>query len=193
LGYTVKDTSSSALIPILKGNFTRVFRSLEQYDAVEDTPWYIIYKELDKYSENTKFILTLRDTNQWYKSVNRHIGKLRLAQHEFVYGRGKGLPKENESHTKAVYETHIQEVKAYFRNRPNDLLVLDFTKGDGWEKLCAFLDKEIPSRPFPHYNNSADNKQVREMPWYRYFRKQLKAWIKIKYIDILGLWPKRNL
>ena len=54
LGYNVKDTSQRALIPILKGNDEKIQRILKNYDAIEDTPWYIIYEKLDKWYPNSK-------------------------------------------------------------------------------------------------------------------------------------------
>ena len=33
-----------------------------------------------------------------------------------------------------------------------DYLELDITKGDKWEKLCKYLDKEIPTQEFPYLN-----------------------------------------
>ena len=95
LGYRVKDTSSRPLIPILRGDFDRVLRMLRNYDAVEDTPWYMIYKELDQRIPGSKFILTLRDEESWFQSVSRHTGFLRSASHEWIYGRGMGLPKDH--------------------------------------------------------------------------------------------------
>ena len=53
-------------------------------------------------------------------------------------------PKDDKKNTIDVYSKHNKEVIEYFENRPNDLLVLDFTKGDSWEKICPFLNKEIP-------------------------------------------------
>ena len=39
---------------------------------------------------------------------------------------------------------------------------MDITKGDGWEKLCQFLDKPIPKNiPFPSNNIGTDG--VKEM------------------------------
>ena len=99
LDYRVKDTTARALIPILKGDYDKILRMLKNYDAVEDTPWYIIYKELDQLIPNSKFILTIRDEESWYKSVNRHIGDLRSANHEYIYGKGKGLPKDDKQNT----------------------------------------------------------------------------------------------
>lgn len=183
LGYKVKDTSSRALIPILKGNYAKVLKMIRKYDAVEDTPWYKIYKELDSLLPDSKFILTTRDSESWYQSVNRHIGNLRSADHEWIYGRGKGLPKDDKENTIKVFLNHNREVINYFKGRPNDLLVLDFTKDDKWEKLCEFLNKEVPKVPFPHYNKG--NREVRKI---KMIKKQLKNNFKILYIDLRQLW-----
>lgn len=183
LDFEVKDTSSRALIPILKGDYAKILKMIQNYDAVEDTPWYIIYQELDKLLPDSKFILTVRDEESWYNSVNRHIGNLRSAHHEWIYGRGKGLPKDDKENTIKVYLNHNKNVITYFKDRPDDLLILDFTKGDKWEKLCKFLNKEVPEVPFPHYN-----KGNRDISKFKLLRKQLKNYIKIMYIDIRHLW-----
>ena len=190
LGYKVKDTSARALIPILKNDWNKVLRMLEGFDAVEDTPWYKVYKELDQHLPNSKFILTYREPESWYKSVSRHIGDLRDAQHEWIYGRGKGLPKDHKENTLKVYTDHITEVKEYFKDRPEDLLIIDFTKGDQWEPICTFLGLPIPNAPFPHANNASklvdDRKSAKKR--FKFFRKRVKSYIKIKYIDWKGLW-----
>ena len=190
LGFTVKDTTPRALIPILRGNYKKILRIIDSYDALEDTPWYMIYKELDKRIPGSKFILTVRDADSWYSSVSRHIGDLRAAHHEWIYGRGKGLPKDYPENTIQVYTKHIAGVIDYFKNRPDDLLVIDFTKGEGWAELCSFLGKEIPDLPFPHYNKSADMQGPRQKPAYRFriFRHRLKNKIKIRFISLMGWW-----
>ena len=192
LGYRVKDTSARPLIPILKGDYHKVLRMIRDYDALEDTPWYMIYKELDERIPGSKFILTLRDEESWYKSVSRHIGHLRNASHEWIYGRGKGLPMEDKENTIMVYSNHNKEVVHYFRDRPEDLMVVDFTQGGGWDELCRFLGKEIPEVPFPHYNKWQDKKS--KQSYYgqkknlKFFRKKIRNSLKIKYIDWRGLW-----
>ncbi len=193
LDYKVKDTSARALVPILKKDYQKILTILEGYDAAEDTPWYMIYKELDERIAGMKFILTIRDEESWYRSVARHIGDLRSAQHEWIYGRGKGLPKEYKENTIAVYCSHNEEVVQYFKDRPDDLLILDLTQGDGWDKLCAFLDCPIPDVPFPHYNKGTINKMY-DNTWssrFKFFRQQLKSRIKIWYLDRVG-WYKRD-
>ena len=70
---------------------------------------------------------------------------------------GIGYPLGNEELYVEVYRKHIADVKEYFKNRPDDLLVIDVTSGDGWEKLCNFLEKEIPRKAFPHVNKGMDS------------------------------------
>ena len=53
----------------------------------------------------------------------------------------------------------------YFRERPKDLLVLNVCAGEGWEKLCPFLNKERPDVPFP-YLNKAGSYEYFENPIY---------------------------
>ena len=192
LGYSVKDTTWRPLIPILKGNFDKVVRMIRNYDAMEDNPWNVIYKELDQKIPGSKFILTVRDEETWYKSVSRHIGVLRSPSHEWIYGRGKGLPMEDKENTLQVYRNHNKEVTEYFRNRPGDLLTVDFTSGAGWKELCGFLGKEVPDIPFPHANQTIDN--LPNQPYYGYrknlkfYRKRFKHSLRIKYIDLKKLW-----
>lgn len=49
-----------------------------------------------------------------------------------------------------VYDLHARNARDYFANRPDDFLVMNVVAGDGWEKLCAFLDCPLPDGiPFP--------------------------------------------
>ena len=50
----------------------------------------------------------------------------------------------------ARYHRHNAEVQDYFRNRSDDLLVMDMSRGAGWPELCGFLGKPIPDIPYPH-------------------------------------------
>jgi hypothetical protein len=49
----------------------------------------------------------------------------------------------------AAYERHHADVRRYFAGR-SDLLEMDLTAGDGWDKLCPFLGLDPPGEPFPH-------------------------------------------
>ena len=124
--------------------------ALKKFDAFQDNPWFCLYKTLDQDFENCKFVLTIRPTDQWIESVVAHFGTDTTPMWEWIYGVGS--PATNRETYIQRYEEHNQEVIEYFRDRPEDLLVMDITKGDGWEKLCPFLGLETPDQPFPFRN-----------------------------------------
>ena len=185
LNYRVKGITYRPLIPILNGNYDKVLRIIRNYDAVQDAPWFKIYKELDELIPNTKFILTIRDEESWYNSAIKQFGDLKSAQHEWIYGRGKGLLRYNKKNAIDVYRKHNYDVKDYFKDRPDDLLVLDFTEGHEWEKLCSFLNESIPEVSFPHSNKSTKAKTKSK---FKIMRRKLKNYFKIKYIDTFVGW-----
>jgi hypothetical protein len=55
---------------------------------------------------------------------------------------------------------HYKNVLEYFKNRPDDLLIIDICAGQGWEKLCPFLDKPLPQYPFPEIQERANLKTL---------------------------------
>ena len=188
LGYRVGDNNHQVLWPYLHGNMNRVLRKLKQFDAVEDNPWPLMYKDVDALVPGSKFILTVRDPERWCESVVRHIGDLRDPMHEWIYGPGKGLPCEDKANTLAVYNAHNEGVLAYFKDRPDDLLVLDIAKGEGWEPLCKFLECPVPAAPFPHANNKL--KEPKAPPsWRRLFKvrkKRVKFAVQIAFGRAMG-------
>ena len=126
-------------------------------DGASDIPVIAYYKELDKKFPNSKFIYTIRDKEEWLDAMDRYLErkKYRIIGHwgreirTAVYGqmefdRGVFATK---------YDEHDNDVRAYFADRPQDLLVLNICSGDGWEKLNKFLNitnKNVGA--FPHEN-----------------------------------------
>lgn len=51
-----------------------------------------------------------------------------------------------------LIEKRNNEMIQYFGNKKSQLLVMNIINGDGWNKLCFFLNKPIPNKPFPHKN-----------------------------------------
>ena len=58
------------------------------------------------------------------------------------------------------YDRHNDAVRAYFRNRPQDLLEICWERGDGWQAICEFLQRPLPDVPIPH-DNRADPRETR--------------------------------
>lgn len=127
-------------------------RLIQEYDAFQDNPWPILYRDVDAWCPGSKFILTLRSGEAWIKSLKRHFGEGSTPMREWIYGVGS--PAGNEAVYLARFENHNKEVLEYFQERPDDLLVMHVTDGDGWEKLCPFLGKTVPDLPFPHENEA---------------------------------------
>jgi len=152
LGYSITGPNGVKDSKIAHNVYTMAHNLVKKYDAFQDNPWPIIFKEMDKSYPGSKFILTVRDTEAWIKSIVSHFGKRKTPMRKWIYGIG--FPKGNEDIYIRRYEKHNKEVREYFKNRPDDLLILDLTKGEGWEKICPFLGKDIPNIPFPHRNKA---------------------------------------
>ena len=127
-------------------------RLVDQFDAFQDNPWPIIYKELDAKYPGSKFILTLRDSTSWITSGVKHFGIRETPMRNWIYG--VGCPEGNEIIYVERFEKHNEEVRQHFQDRPQDLLIMDLAKGDGWEKLCPFLGVKTRRGTFPHANKA---------------------------------------
>lgn len=130
----------------------KAYSKLPLYDAFQDNPWCFLYKELDLSCPNSKFILTIRPTQEWIISVINHFGTTKYPYASMLYGAP--FPLGNENIYIERYERHNAEVLQYFENRTNDILVLQTGIDFSWKKICAFLDKDIPERDFPYLNAS---------------------------------------
>ncbi len=131
-------------------------------DAHNDNPWPLLYRELDAEYPGSKFILTVRDIDDWTDSVVRHFGDRQSDLMQWIYGVPKALGNENRF--RETYTAHNSAVRAYFANRPNDLLEMDIEKGEGWETLCRFLGNPIPASAFPHSNRAEDRERKQRSP-----------------------------
>lgn len=123
------------------------------YDAFQDNPWPLLYKELDHLYPGSKFILTHRRPRSWLRSMRQYFGNYEAPAESWIYGEGI-TPLKNPLKCLRTYVRHNREVRRYFKNRPDDFLEIDLSKGDGWEEICTFLGKDIPAVPFPRSNKS---------------------------------------
>ena len=112
----------------------------------------MLYRELDEAYPAGRFVLTVRPTDDWWASVLGHFGGRSTPMREWIYGEGKGDPVGHEALYCERYERHNADVTARFADRPDALLVLRLTEGEGWPELCAFLGRPEPTRPFPRAN-----------------------------------------
>ncbi len=155
LGYNHKSQDLPLVSYLRTGEEERIYELAKQYDSFEDWPWLLLYRQFDERFPGTKFILTLRDSESWIISYRKQLARADQGPQASEW-RSKlyDLPFPDVTDRQLIdrYERHIAEVRSYFADRPEDLLVVNWAKGDGWEQLCRFLGKPVPYAAFPHTN-----------------------------------------
>lgn len=136
------------------------FGDLKNMDGGADNGVTIFYKYLDYKFPGSKFVLALRDYDEWIESIRYITDKNPVTSREMddqimrrmmVY---ESVTFDKQKFTDA-YHRHHDDVRRYFKDRPDDLLEMKLTAGEGWEKLCPFLGLPVPDAPFPHLHKRA--------------------------------------
>ncbi|WP_214411804.1 sulfotransferase family protein [Sphaerisporangium fuscum] len=148
------------------------------YDSCVDWPAAAYWRELaDAYPE-AKVLLTVRDPERWYASMEATILQQRrrgsTAGGRLMRGISSLLGTDfaafttmasltvdqrvfdgrldDREHALKIFTAHIAEVKAAIP--PERLLVYEVAQG--WEPLCEFLEVPVPAVSFPRVNDTAD-------------------------------------
>jgi len=185
IGYSVVDGESTlrpgygdegrTLIEYIEnGNYR--FPIIEQHDAFTDAPYCFVWRQLDREFPNSKFVLTVRDEDEWISSVLRFYSGRPVQLIRDYFFRSCGDPTrsvECRDEWLNRYKQHNREVLAYFEDRPNDLLVMDLSKGDSWSTLATYLGQKIPTGQFPHANRHHGKFEQRMRSLYRIFLKNI--------------------
>jgi len=148
---------------------------LKGYQATVDWPGCTFYQELMKVYPDAKVLLTVRDPENWYESVQSTILQTTIRPGTSLTGFFLRMLRPNvyrtmrmintliwegtfdsnfadKQHAIAVFNQHIAEVKKYV---PAEQLLIYNVK-EGWQPLCACLGVEVPQdKPFPHLNDRA--------------------------------------
>lgn len=136
------------------------FEELREIDGAADNGCTIFYKYLDYKFPGSKFVLLTRDFKSWLDSAEYIHGHQPVDRSEDViimrrmllYGT---VVFDKQKFTDA-YHRHHDEVRAYFKDRPDDLLEMNIIEGDGWDVLCPFLNLAVPDVPFGNKNKRVD-------------------------------------
>jgi len=175
--------SANQLMPAyIQGNHQQLYDFVDRYDSFEDFPFCApgVPQLLDKKYPNSKFVLTERPSESWYRSLTKYFDlpgpnkdrtlfTVTKTGSDLPLGRFYGLMNymmcvfgtldmSDKDFVIKTYEEHNQRFKDYFANRPGKLLVVNWVNGDGWKQLCPFLGKPVPNRPFPRVNANVNNK-----------------------------------
>lgn len=153
LGYRVtgpNEITNPRIGPDLLAITTRLSK---KYDAFQDNPWPLVFREMDAMWPDAKFVLTWRTDEKWLSSAFKHFQTRETPMREVIYGKDRAHMADNEDHYLAVYRAHNQAVRDYFADRPGKLLEMNLEQGSGWAELCPFLGTKVPEMPFPHANS----------------------------------------
>ncbi|MBI1246212.1 sulfotransferase family protein [bacterium] len=127
---------------------------LEDKDGLTDVIGIRWFKELDRQYAGSKFLLTVREKEDWLASIANFwpYDDPYKREHAHYYYRISvfGCLDYHRDHFWDVYLEHVRNVREYFADRPDQLLEIDVCGGEGWEKLCPFLNVKVPGAPFPH-------------------------------------------
>ena len=128
---------------------------IRRFEAATDGIVADRFEELDRVFPHSKFIYTVRDRNSWLRSYTGYRGRKHspMPGSEEMTRRLYGTTGTDEQTLIEAYQRHERHVLEYFRDRPDDLLVMDICGGRAdWEALCVFLGKPVPEEPFPSSN-----------------------------------------
>jgi hypothetical protein len=156
-------------------DYDELFKIVDYWDAFADGPWggTDLYEELYRRLPQSKFILTVRDEESWYRSFEKLLTmfdmNLETALDSYhangMYGSAYYFKHIFNIETLAGnrdkiinrYREHNEGVLEFFSKNEADFMVFNMAQGDGWEKLCSFLNLKLPHDEFPHANKSIDN------------------------------------
>lgn len=156
LGFDHQSQKLDLVGDIRRGDLSRIMSLAARKQTFEDWPWILLYREFDQAFPGSRFVLTRRDTGKWlgsYQNMLRGQGEASEEMNEIrriLYDLP--FPHVTEQDLITRFQRHNDDVLAYFCNRPESLLVVDWEKGHGWKELCGFLGRPIPAEPFPHAN-----------------------------------------
>ena len=180
LGYRVGDQwKAERLIEHWRDrDFQLIIEYCQTADAFQDVPfsWPFTYVILDQVFPESKFILSVRDPDDWYDSYIRHQKQVvgtdelptpeELKAHPYVregwiYDAKiwTGRPKEkfyDENFLKDRFNRYNRNVKDYFRFKDN-LLTIDVAEDGAYQELCSFLGKEPMYDEMPWENKTRQN------------------------------------
>jgi hypothetical protein len=135
-----------------------------------DWPASAYWRELAGHYPDAKVILTVRDPNQWFESMQATIFGERIQERttrDTPWGRMSrkiinqdtfGGRIDDRAHVIAVYRRHNEAVRAAL---PKER-VLVYEVSEGWEPLCTFLGLPAPKTPFPKNNTTNDFQRRQE-------------------------------
>ncbi|MDO8206576.1 MAG: sulfotransferase [Gallionella sp.] len=182
LGLTVGNQEQAEMLVFdwAERDYRRIIKYCQSAQAFQDVPFSLhgTFQVMDDAFPGSKFILTVRNNvDQWFGSLVRFhtaiVGKGRIPTADDLrqfnyrypgfmldvlrlsYGADKSTLYNRDVYSQ-YYEDHNNQVKEYFKERPDDLLILNVEEPDAMERLVKFLGYPYTGQKMPHLNTSKD-------------------------------------
>ena len=180
LGFIVGNQRVAELLTdrcYFEGHFESIVKYCKTAQVFQDIPFSYpdTFKHLDAAYPGSKFILTVRDdAEQWYRSLTRYHAKLygggntptiddlrsaTYVRKGFMYNtvRVHGTP-DHDPYNKGImighYNRYNQSVKDYFKERSDDLLVINLAESGAYRRFVNFVGVQSAFNDFPWENKS---------------------------------------
>ena len=156
-------------------NFNPIIEYCRTAEAFQDIPFSLpfTYVILDQVFSGSKFILSVRDPDDWYASYLRHQKQVigtddiptvrELKAHPYVWPGWlydakiwQGQPEDkfyDEAFLKERFMSYNRNVENYFRFKDN-LLVINVADDGAYQALCEFLGEEPLYEVMPWENRT---------------------------------------
>jgi hypothetical protein len=126
----------------------------------QDSPWNFkdFYKKLYFWNPKAKFILTIRNSESWFESLcnwnKNRTNKWWFSSwiHRNEYLNDTNTIFNHKDQYISIYENRNKEIKEFFKDKPNQLLILNLEDNNKWVTLCNFTKDEIPNVSYPYKN-----------------------------------------
>lgn len=137
------------------------------YRSQVDWPGARYWRELARHFPEARVILTVRDPDAWFDSVQATIAPFVAARGTHPSPHANAIAElgyrtivvpifddrlSDRDHATRVLRRHVAEVQSEI---PVDRL-LTFDVREGWRPLCDFLEVEVPDVLFPRTNSSEE-------------------------------------
>lgn len=182
LGFCVGNQRAAELMmrDVFEEDFEPLITYCKTAQVFQDAPFSYndYYKILDKAFPNSKFILSIRDSDeQWFNSfVKFHskifgnglvptwevLKKIRYVYRGWIYEariNGYNVTEQDDPYDKSKLTQHYnrrnESILEYFKTRPNDLLVINLSEENAFQKFCDFIDVKSNKTVFPWENKTA--------------------------------------
>lgn len=147
-----------------KMDWAEVFR---EYKACVDWPSARYWREIAATFPDAKVLLTVRDPDAWFDSVQRtilplmrdhenldsEIRRQRMAMaYEVIVRQTFDERMDDRPHATRIYRDFMNDVR---RTVEPDRLII-YETGSGWTPLCEGLGLAVPDAPFPKTNTTEE-------------------------------------